>query len=98
MALAPLGAQKKTGPMCWRSIPTAATCASSLRDSRNCSGLAVQPENATLWCAVNERDIMGDDLPPDYATSVKEGGFYGWPEYIGADHPRHKGERPDLYW
>jgi glucose/arabinose dehydrogenase len=65
---------------------------------RNCSGLAVQPANGALWCAVNERDIMGDDLPPDYATSVKEGAFYGWPwYYIGANEdPRHKGERPDL--
>jgi len=65
---------------------------------RNCSGLAIQPETAALWCAVNERDILGDDLPPDYATRVREGGFYGWPwYYIGAhEDPRHKGERTDL--
>jgi glucose/arabinose dehydrogenase len=65
---------------------------------RNCSGLAVQPENAALWCAVNERDILGDDLPPDYATSVRDGAFYGWPwYYIGANpDPRHKDERADL--
>ena len=65
---------------------------------RNCSGLTIQPENAGLWCVVNERDIMGDDLPPEYATEVKEGGFYGWPwYYIGANEdPRHKGERTDL--
>ena len=65
---------------------------------RNCSGLAVQPEVSALWCAVNERDILGDDLPPDYATMVKQGAFYGWPwYYIGANEdPRHKGERPDL--
>jgi len=65
---------------------------------RNCSGLTVQPATGALWCAVNERDILGDDLPPDYATQVKEGGFYGWPwYYIGANEdPRHKGERPDL--
>ena len=65
---------------------------------RNCAGLTMQPENAALWCAVNERDILGDDLPPDYATSVGDGGFYGWPwYYIGANaDPNHKGERPDL--
>ena len=65
---------------------------------RNCSGLAIQPETSALWCAVNERDILGDDLPPDYATRVSEGGFYGWPWYYIGDHqdPRHKQERPDL--
>jgi glucose/arabinose dehydrogenase len=65
---------------------------------RNCSGLAVQPANAALWCVVNERDILGDDLPPDYATRVKDGGFYGWPwYYIGANEdPGHTHQRPDL--
>lgn len=65
---------------------------------RNCSGLAIQPQTALPWCVVNERDGLGDDLPPDYATSVRSGGFYGWPwYYIGANEdPRHKGARPDL--
>jgi glucose/arabinose dehydrogenase len=65
---------------------------------RNCSGLAIQPETGAPWCATNERDILGDDLPPDYATSVKEGAFYGWPWYYIGDHedPRHSKERPDL--
>lgn len=65
---------------------------------RNCSSLQLQPETDALWCVVNERDMLGDDLPPDYATRVKEGGFYGWPwHYIGAhEDPRHAGERPDL--
>jgi glucose/arabinose dehydrogenase len=65
---------------------------------RNCSGLAVEPGTRALWCAVNERDGLGDDLPPDYATHVGEGGFYGWPWYYLGDHqdPRHKGERADL--
>ena len=65
---------------------------------RNCSGLAVQPGTGALWCAVNERDGLGDDLPPDYATRVTQGAFYGWPWYYLGDHqdPRHKGERPDL--
>jgi glucose/arabinose dehydrogenase len=49
-------------------------------------------------CVVNERDGMGDDLPPDFATRVVEGAFYGWPWYYIGPHedPRHKGERPDL--
>ena len=65
---------------------------------RNCSGLAVQPGTGALWCAVNERDGLGDDLPPDYATHVAEGAFYGWPWYYLGDHqdPRHEGERADL--
>jgi glucose/arabinose dehydrogenase len=67
---------------------------------RNCSGMTVQPENNALWCVVNERDELGDNLPPDYATVVKEGQFYGWPWYYIGDHedPRAplKGQRPDL--
>ena len=65
---------------------------------RNCAGLAIQPANGTLWCTTNERDELGDDLVPDYATRVREHAFYGWPwYYIGAhEDPRHAGERPDL--
>lgn len=66
---------------------------------RNCSGLTVQPGTATLWCATNERDMLGDDVPPDYVTSVKEGGFYGWPwYYIGKNEDARPagGARPDL--
>lgn len=65
---------------------------------RNCVGLTVQPANGELWCAVNERDRLGNDLVPDYVTRVKEGGFYGWPWYYMGDNedPRHKGARPDL--
>jgi glucose/arabinose dehydrogenase len=65
---------------------------------RNCVGLAVNPTTGDLWCSTNERDGLGDNLPPDYITRVREGGFYGWPwYYIGAhEDPRHKGERPDL--
>jgi len=60
---------------------------------RNCSGEAIQPGTGALWCVVNERDGLGDNLPPDYATSVRDGGFYGWPWfYIGTNpDPRHPG-------
>jgi glucose/arabinose dehydrogenase len=65
---------------------------------RNPSGLAVDPLSGTLWCTVNERDGLGDNLVPDYVTSVREGGFYGWPWwYIGAHQdPRHAGKHPEL--
>jgi glucose/arabinose dehydrogenase len=65
---------------------------------RNPVGLAFCPGTHTLWTAVNERDGLGDDLVPDYLTSVKENGFYGWPfSYYGQNvDPRHKGERTDL--
>jgi glucose/arabinose dehydrogenase len=64
---------------------------------RNCVGLAVGP-NGDLWCSTNERDGLGDDVPSDYITRVREGAFYGWPwYYIGANEdPRHRGARPDL--
>ena len=65
---------------------------------RNCVGLAVAPPDGTVWCSTNERDGLGDDVPPDYITRVRAGGFYGWPwYYIGAhEDPRHRSERPDL--
>lgn len=64
---------------------------------RNPSGLAIDPRSGTLWCTVNERDGLGDNLVPDYLTSVREGGFYGWPWwYIGAHQdPRHAGKHPE---
>ena len=65
---------------------------------RNCVGMIVHPTTGDLFCSVNERDELGDNLPPDYVTRVKQGGFYGWPwYYIGANEdPRLKGIRPDL--
>jgi glucose/arabinose dehydrogenase len=66
---------------------------------RNCVGMAVQPTiGGPLWCSTNERDLLGDDLPNDYITSVKEGAFYGWPWYYigGNEDPRQKNARPDL--
>jgi glucose/arabinose dehydrogenase len=66
--------------------------------TRNPIGLAWLPGTRTLWACVQERDRMGDDLPPDYVTEIKDGGFYGWPyAYNGPNEdPRRKGERPDL--
>ncbi|MGA8412527.1 MAG: sorbosone dehydrogenase family protein, partial [Xanthobacteraceae bacterium] len=65
---------------------------------RNCVGMAINPATGDLWCSTNERDLLGDNLVPDYLTRVREGAFYGWPwYYIGAHQdPRHPGARPDL--
>jgi glucose/arabinose dehydrogenase len=65
---------------------------------RNAVGLGVNPSTGELWAAVNERDELGNDLPPDYLTSVKDGEFFGWPySYIGSNvDPRVKPQRPDL--
>jgi len=65
---------------------------------RNAVGLAVNPDNGVLWADVNERDMLGDNLPPDYFTHVPDGGFLGWPySYIGKNlDPRVKKKRPDL--
>jgi glucose/arabinose dehydrogenase len=65
---------------------------------RNPVGIAIQPETGELWCSVNERDGLGDNLVPDYITHVQEGGFYGWPWYYMGDHqdPRHHGKHPEL--
>ena len=65
---------------------------------RNPVGLAYVPGTTTLWTAVNERDQLGDDLVPDYITSVRAGGFYGWPySYLGTHlDPTVTTQRPDL--
>lgn len=61
-------------------------------------GIKVNPQTGELWCSVNERDALGDNLVPDYITHVQEGGFYGWPWwYIGGHQdPRHPGKHPEL--
>jgi glucose/arabinose dehydrogenase len=65
---------------------------------RNCVGEAIQPATGELWCSVNERDALGNNLVPDYITHVQEGGFYGWPWYYMGDHqdPRLAGKHPEL--
>src|SRR6202050_345602 len=61
-------------------------------------GIAFSPDTGELWCSVNERDGLGDNLVPDYITHVQQGGFYGWPWwYIGGHQdPRVKGKHPEL--
>ena len=65
---------------------------------RNCVGLAVSPKTGELWCSVNERDGLGDNLVPDYITHVQAGGYYGWPWWYMGGHqdPRHEGKHPEL--
>ena len=65
---------------------------------RNAVGIAFHPQTGELWCSVNERDGLGNDLVPDYITHVQEGGFYGWPWWYmgGRQDPRFAGKRPEL--
>jgi glucose/arabinose dehydrogenase len=65
---------------------------------RNAVGIAFRPGTNELWMSTNERDEIGEDLPPDYISSVRPGGFYGWPWYYIGNHqdPRHKGKHPEL--
>jgi len=65
---------------------------------RNPVGMAINPVTGALWAAVNERDELGNDLVPDYMTSVRDGGFYGWPYSYFGQHvdTRVKAQRPDL--
>jgi glucose/arabinose dehydrogenase len=63
---------------------------------RNCVGETINPITGELWCSTNERDMLGDNLVPDYITHVQEGGFYGWPWYYmstngGVQDPRQTG-------
>jgi glucose/arabinose dehydrogenase len=65
---------------------------------RNPVGIGIHPETGELWCSTNERDLLGDNLVPDYITHVERGGFYGWPwYYMGSNQdPRHEGKHPEL--
>jgi glucose/arabinose dehydrogenase len=65
---------------------------------RNAVGIALNPETGELWCSVNERDGLGNDLVPDYITHVEDGGFYGWPWWYMGGHqdPRLPGTHPEL--
>jgi len=65
---------------------------------RNAVGIAFRPGSHELWMSTNERDEIGEDLPPDYISSVRPGGFYGWPWFYIGNHvdPHHKGKHPEL--
>jgi len=65
---------------------------------RNPSGMAIDPESGDLWVSCNERDLLGNNLPPDYVTRVLRSGFYGWPWFYtgGNQDPRHRGKHPEL--
>jgi glucose/arabinose dehydrogenase len=65
---------------------------------RNAVGIAFRPGTDELWMSTNERDEIGEDLPPDYISSVRPGGFYGWPWFYIGNHPdpRHKEKHPEL--
>ena len=65
---------------------------------RNCVGEAINPITNELWCSTNERDLLGNNLVPDYVTHLQEGGFYGWPWFYMGGHqdPRHKGKHPEM--
>jgi glucose/arabinose dehydrogenase len=65
---------------------------------RNAVGIAFRPGSDELWMSTNERDDIGEDLPPDYISNVRPGGFYGWPWFYIGNHPdpRHNGKHPEL--
>ncbi len=82
----------------WEVDPARGTWRVFASGLRNPNGLAWEPERGALWTAVNERDELGNDLVPDYMTSVRDGGFYGWPySYFGQNvDQRVSPQRPDL--
>jgi len=80
------GIEKENQRACILEIdPAAGTRRVFASGLRNPVGMAWEPSTGMLWVAVNERDELGSDLVPDYITSVREGGFYGWPySYYGS--------------
>jgi glucose/arabinose dehydrogenase len=82
----------------WEVDPKTGTHRVFASGMRNPVGMAWESKTGALWVAVNERDELGSDLVPDYLTSVRDGGFYGWPYSYYGQHvdPRVKPQRPDL--
>ena len=89
---------KKIAPTSWNSPGRFGNAHLCLWDPQSGGGLAVDPKTGELWCSINERDGLGDNLVPDYITHVQEGGFYGWPWWYMGGHqdPRHEGKHPEL--
>ena len=92
------GGRRRIAPRSGRSIARPGAWRMFAIGLRNPNGLAWQPQTGALWVAVNERDEIGTDLVPDYMTSVKDGGFYGWPYSYYGQHVdlRVEPQRPDL--
>lgn len=82
----------------WSFLPATGQHTLYASGLRNPVGMAWEPTTGALWTTVNERDELGSDLVPDYMTSVREGGFYGWPYSYFGQHvdTRVKPQRPDL--
>jgi glucose/arabinose dehydrogenase len=82
----------------WEIDPTTGVHRIFASGLRNPVGLAFEPKSGALWVAVNERDELGDHLPPDYMTAVREGAFYGWPFSYYGQHvdDRVKPQNPDM--
>lgn len=82
----------------WEIDPAAGTNRIIAHGIRNPTALAIEPQTSVLWAVVNERDELGAELVPDYLTSVKDGGFYGWPySYWGKNiDPRVRSQKPEL--
>ena len=85
-------------PTCLNSPPRASSSRSMPTAFATASAKPSIPITGELWCSTNERDMLGDNLVPDYITHVQEGGFYGWPWYYmgGTQDPRHAGSHPEL--
>ena len=93
------GMDKEEGRACiWEIDPKTGQKRLFATGLRNPNGLAWEPDSGMLWTTVNERDELGNDLVPDYMTSVRDGGFYGWPySYFGRHiDDRVSPQRPDL--
>ena len=93
------GLEAETGRAAiWEIDPTTGATREFATGLRNPVGMDFQPDSGALWVAVNERDELGSDLVPDYMTSVRDGGFYGWPWSYYGQHldARPQPRRPDL--
>ena len=90
--------RRRTAPPSGRSTGRPARWRIFASGLRNPNGLSWEPQSGALWAVINERDELGPNLVPDYMTSVKDGGFYGWPYSYYGQHvdPRVQPQRPDL--